>query len=238
MKLKIHFLEDSLRKSGPGLNETALKENADLKVDRVTLQKELARARKTMNRAEREVEQYQKDLQNAHDQMKRKHADKKVLEELEYLRRENDAKESRMREIRGDAERATKNDSAIEKLKGNIDNLEFDLRERDRHLDDREYEIDSLKEQAKQNANMLAEALEKSEQERQRIEELVVAQRASNDEMAQFHDVDEELADAQNRIQDLEKDIVQATSKAENAHTEAQEARQAQEKAEADLEEV
>ncbi|KAI4144756.1 MAG: hypothetical protein LQ341_002579 [Variospora aurantia] len=238
LKLKIHFLEDSLRKSGPGLNETALKENADLKVDRVTLQKELARARKTMNKAEREVEQYQKDLQNAHDQMKRKHADKKVLEELEYLRRENDAKESRMREIRGDAERAAKNDSEIEKLKGNIDNLEFDIRERDRHLDDREDEIDSLKEQAKQNANMLAETLEKSEQERQRIEELGVAQRASKDEMARFHDVDEELADAQNRIQELEKDIVQATSEVENAQNEAQEARQAQEKAEADLEEL
>ncbi|KAL8652955.1 MAG: hypothetical protein Q9210_002380 [Variospora velana] len=238
LKLKIHFLEDSLRKSGPGLNETALKENADLKVDRVTLQKELARARKTMNRAEREVEQYQKDLQNAHDQMKRKHADKKVLEEIEYLRRENDAKESRMRELRGDAERVAKNDSEIEKLKGNIDNLEIDIREKDRHLDDRENEIDSLKEQAKQDANALAEALEKSEQERQRIEELGLAQRASKVELAQFHDIDEELADAQNRIQELEKDIEQATSKAENAHNEAQEARQAQEKAEADLEEL
>ncbi|KAI4199228.1 MAG: hypothetical protein LQ348_001924 [Seirophora lacunosa] len=238
LKLKIHFLEDSLRKSGPGLNETALKENADLKVDRVTLRKELARARKTMDRAEREVEQYQKELQNAHDQTKRKHADKKVLEELEFLRRENDAKESQIREMCVDSNRGAKNDSEIEKLKSDIDDLQLDIREKVRQLDDREDEIDGLKQQVKQNADALADAVEQSDQGRQRIDELERAQREFTDQLEQFHGIDEELADAQTHVKSLENDIEQATTQAEKAQAEALGARQAQEKAEADLEEL
>ncbi|KAI1751077.1 microtubule associated-domain-containing protein [Xylaria castorea] len=34
LKLKIHFLEEALRKTGPGFSEAALKENTDLKVDK------------------------------------------------------------------------------------------------------------------------------------------------------------------------------------------------------------
>ncbi|KAH8661399.1 microtubule associated-domain-containing protein, partial [Tricladium varicosporioides] len=34
LKLKIHFLEEALRKAGPGFSEAALKENTDLKVDK------------------------------------------------------------------------------------------------------------------------------------------------------------------------------------------------------------
>ncbi|KAG9243437.1 microtubule associated-domain-containing protein [Calycina marina] len=34
LKLKIHFLEDALRKAGPGFSEAALKENTELKVDK------------------------------------------------------------------------------------------------------------------------------------------------------------------------------------------------------------
>ncbi|KAI0871119.1 microtubule associated-domain-containing protein [Hypoxylon argillaceum] len=34
LKLKIHFLEEALRKSGPGFSEATVKENTDLKVDK------------------------------------------------------------------------------------------------------------------------------------------------------------------------------------------------------------
>ncbi|KAG9236057.1 microtubule associated-domain-containing protein, partial [Amylocarpus encephaloides] len=34
LKLKIHFLEEALRKAGPGFSEAALKENTELKVDK------------------------------------------------------------------------------------------------------------------------------------------------------------------------------------------------------------
>jgi hypothetical protein len=37
LKQKIHFLEKALRKAGPGFSAALLKENTDLKVDKVTM---------------------------------------------------------------------------------------------------------------------------------------------------------------------------------------------------------
>ncbi|KAL8716883.1 MAG: hypothetical protein Q9225_005817 [Loekoesia sp. 1 TL-2023] len=238
LKLKIHFLEESLRKSGPGLNEAALKENTELKVDKVTMQKELARARKTLERTEREVEDYRKQLQNAHDQTKRKHADKQILEELESLKKEIATKDAQIQDLRDDLEHATEKDAEIEKLKGDIDDLEIDVREKDRLLDDREDEIEGFKEQTKQDADELAEARQKLKLERQCLEELEHKHRAAADQLAQLDDVNRQLADAQSHIQNLTKEIEQARMKARDAHEEFQEARQAKEKAETDLDEV
>lgn len=238
MKLKIHFLEESLRKSGPGINEAALKENADLKVGRVTMQKELARARKTLEKTEHEVEEYRKEVQAAHEQTKRKHADKKMLEEVDSLRREVVMKDSRIQAMRDDLDRFAEKDTEIEKLRGDIDDLEIDVQEKERLLDDRDDEIEGLKEKRKQDADELAEALHKIDSGNRHIGELEQAQRSSADRSAQFHDVNEELADAREHIQDLERKVEQAAAKAEDADDEAQEARQAKEKAEADLDEV
>lgn len=238
LKLKIHFFEESLRKSGPGLNEAALKENTELKVDKVTMQKELARARKTLERTEREVEDYRKQLQNAHDQTKRKYTDKQILDELESLKKEIATKDVQMKDLHDDLEHATEKDAEIEKLKGDIDDLEIDIREKDRLLDDREDEIEGLKEQTKQDAGELAEARQKLKLERQCLEELDHKHRAAANQLAQLDDVNRELADAQSQIQDLTKEIEQAKMKVRDAQEEFQEARQAKEKAETDLDEV
>ncbi|TGO68612.1 hypothetical protein BOTNAR_0022g00200 [Botryotinia narcissicola] len=56
LKLKIHFLEEALRKAGPGFSVAALKENTELKVDKVTMQRELQKFRKTLTAAEKDVE--------------------------------------------------------------------------------------------------------------------------------------------------------------------------------------
>ncbi|KAL7932430.1 hypothetical protein V8C35DRAFT_323012 [Trichoderma chlorosporum] len=46
LKLKIQFLNDALMKAGPGYNEAALKENTELKVEKITMQRELQRLKK------------------------------------------------------------------------------------------------------------------------------------------------------------------------------------------------
>lgn len=238
LKLKIHFLEESLRKSGPGLNHAALKENTDLKVDKITMQKELARARKTLDKTEREVEEYRKQLQSAHDQMKRKHADKKILEELESLKRAIITKDSQIRDLRDDLDHVADKDAEIDKLKGDVDELELDIREKDRLLDDGEDELENLREQTKRDSEQLAEALLKVDSRQQRIQELEQDQQASADRSVQLHGVNEELADAQRRIQDLEKHVERAELEAKSAQEEVEQARQAKEKAEEDLQEV
>ena len=238
LKLKIHFLEESLRKSGPGFNEAALKENTELKVDKVTMHKELARARKTLERTEREVENYRKQLQHAHDQTKRKHADRQILEELESLRKDIASKDDQILQLRNDLTDATEKDGEIEKLKGDIDDLEIDLREKDRLLDDREDEIEVLKDQTKQNADELADAVDEVNTSKRRVLELEQDQRAATDHSAQLHGLEKDLADAQGHIQDLEREVERAETSTKSAQEEIQQAQHAKEKAEQDLEEV
>ncbi|KAL8819575.1 MAG: hypothetical protein Q9223_002019 [Gallowayella weberi] len=238
LKLKIHFLEESLRKSGPGLNEAALKENADLKVDKITIQKELARARKTLSTTEKEVEEYRNQLQNAHDQMKKKHADKKLLEELEILRREVATKDSKIQDLHDELNQGAAKDAEIEKLKSDIDDLEFDMREKDRELNDREDELEDLKEKTRQESIELAEAVRKVESDKHRIQELEEHRRVSVEQAARFHDIHDGMANAQHQIQDLERNVQQAELEIKNARREANEARLAKTKVEEDLDEL
>ncbi|KAL8691680.1 MAG: hypothetical protein Q9218_003155 [Villophora microphyllina] len=238
LKLKIHFLEESLRKSGPGLNAAALKENTDLKVDKITMQKELARAKKTLDRTEREVEEYRNQLQTTHDQMKRKHADKKMLEELESLRNELKAKDSQIRHLRDDLDHAAEKDTEIDRLKRDIDELELDLREKDRLYDDREEELESLRDRAKQDSEQMLNARREIESGQLRIQELQQNQQASADRSGQFHDVQEELAEAQRQIQDLESDIDRAEMEVRTAQEDAREARQAKEEVDEELQDL
>ncbi|KAL9002018.1 MAG: hypothetical protein Q9188_005035 [Gyalolechia gomerana] len=238
LKLKIHFLEESLRKSGPGLNEAALKENTELKVDKVTMQKEIARARKTLERTEREVEDYRKQLQNAHDQTKRKHADKQMLEEVESLKKEIATKDAQIRDLHDDLEHATEKDAEIEKLRGDLDDLEIDIREKDRLLDDREEELEGLKEQTKQDADELAKAMREIDSDKQRIEQMERNDRTAADRLAELDHANGELAETRDQIQDLKRDVEKAEAMAKGAQNELQEAHEEKKKAESDLNEL
>ena len=62
LKLKIHFLEEQMKKTGKDFNATALKENTELKVDKITLQTELKKNRKALDRAQVELEEYKKQF--------------------------------------------------------------------------------------------------------------------------------------------------------------------------------
>ncbi|KAI4253307.1 MAG: hypothetical protein LQ352_003774, partial [Teloschistes flavicans] len=238
LKLKIHFLEESLRKSGPGLNAAALKENTDLKVDKITMQKELARARKTLDKTEREVEEYRNQLQNAQEHAKRKHADKKILEEVESLRKELKAKDSQIRDLRNDLDHATEKDAEIDRLKDDIDELELDVREKDRLYDDREDELESLRETSKRDNEQLIKVRRQMEADQQRIQELQQNQQASADRSGQFRNVQEDLAEAQRQVQDLEADIARAEMEVKTAQEDVQDARQARAKADEDLQDL
>ena len=141
MKLKIHFLQDSLSKCGPGYNEAALKENTELKVDKVTLQKELHRYRKIFGTAERDLEQCRQQILDFQEKAKKRHADDGLLDELERLRGELDDKEAEVQELRGKQEEAEQRQKDIERLMENLSDLEFDLREKDRIIEEREDEI-------------------------------------------------------------------------------------------------
>jgi chromosome segregation ATPase len=112
-----------------------------LKVDKVTLQKELHRYRKIFGAAERELEQCRQQLLDFQEKMKRKRADDGLLEELERLRGELDDKEAEVQELRGKREEAEQQQEDIERLRESLSDLEFDLREKNRIIEEREDEM-------------------------------------------------------------------------------------------------
>lgn len=136
--MKIHFLEDALRKAGPGVSEAALKENADLKVDKVTMQKELLRYRKLLASAEHDIEAYRKQLAEAQEKLIRKHADIGLREELDRLRQALNDAHAEINRLNVQLRSSDSHHADADRLKDEINDLEADLREKDRLLEEKD----------------------------------------------------------------------------------------------------
>jgi len=115
------------------------------------MQKELAQARKTLTKTERELEQYRLHLQEVQRNIQRKHLDEDLQRELEYLEDSVAAKDHELAQLRQQVSLADAQKDKAEKLRGDIEDLEADLREKDRLVEDRDDEIDRLKDQAQKH---------------------------------------------------------------------------------------
>jgi chromosome segregation ATPase len=220
LKLKIHFLEEALRKAGPGFSEAALKENTELKVDKVTMQKELHRYRKTLTAAERDVELYRQQILEMQEKVKRKHADEGQQEELERLRQALKGSEAELNKLKSQ-------ESQFEDLEDKVHDLEAELREKDRVINDREDMVDSLKDEVEKHVTTISEMEEAARKAQRRAVEL--------EERAQSH---EELAEANEIIEELRGDLDRLKHEIEDAQEDCQEATREKDRAQADLEEL
>jgi chromosome segregation ATPase len=220
LKLKIHFLEEALRKAGPGFSEAALKENTELKVDKVTMQKELHRYRKTLSAAERDVELYRQQLLEMQEKVKRKHADEGQQEELDRLRQGLEEKEAELEELR-------RQEGQFDDLQDKIQDLEAELREKDRAINDREDEVDNLKDEVEKHANTISDLQQTMKDAQRRAVELEEKAQASED-----------LEEAKETIDELERDLEQLRNEAQDAKEDRQEAFRERDRAQADLEEL
>ncbi|TAQ87352.1 hypothetical protein B7494_g4315 [Chlorociboria aeruginascens] len=220
LKLKIHFLEEALRKAGPGFSDAALKENTELKVDKITMQKELHQYRKTLTAAEHDVELYRQQILDMQEKVKRRHADEGQREELDRLRHLLEEKETEINRLKI-------REDKFEDLEDKVHDLESDLREKDRLLDDREDEFDNLKDEADKHTEIvsnLAEALKRAQRQIVELEE----QAQSN----------EELEDAKETIDGLEQDLGHLRNEIQEAKEDEQEALRERDRAQADLREL
>ena len=141
LKLKIHFFEKMLQSADSGFDEAAVKENMDLKVDKVTIQRELARTRKTLVAAEREIEGYRVQVQQAQEKAKKRLSDETLQRELDRLQRDLEAALKENDELRSSIGSAEEQRQTNLNLQEELENLEAELRERDRILDSKEDEI-------------------------------------------------------------------------------------------------
>ncbi|KAI0453923.1 microtubule associated-domain-containing protein, partial [Xylaria acuta] len=144
LKLKIHFLEEALRKTGPGFSEAALKENTELKVDKVTMQRELSKYKKHLASAEKDLETYQQQILDVQEKAKKKYADQSQKAENEALRRRLEEGEAEIGHLRRQLQQQSQDDNELNKLRDEIAHLETDLRTRDREVNKSEEEIDQL----------------------------------------------------------------------------------------------
>ncbi|KAI0517746.1 hypothetical protein F5B22DRAFT_602196 [Xylaria bambusicola] len=151
LKLKIHFLEENLRKTGPGFGEAALKENTDLKVDKVTMQRELSKYKKYLASAEKDLETYQQQILDIQQRAKKKYADQAQMEENDALKQRLEDREARIESLqRHLQERETNDDDEAGQLRDRIEDLETDLRARDMEINEHEDEIENLRQQLEQ----------------------------------------------------------------------------------------
>ncbi|KAL7766091.1 hypothetical protein ACKLNR_004007 [Fusarium oxysporum f. sp. zingiberi] len=227
LKLKIHFLEEALRKAGPGFSEAALKENTELKVDRVTMQRELHRYKKHLTTAEKDLESYRQQMLEVQEKAKRKYANQSNQAEVEKLQRILEDREADIEDLQQQLQQQKGNSDQVEKLQDDIGDLEADIREKDQQLTEREDELEDLKEQMEALRDSVSEAEEKTKDAQRKMLAL--------EEKAQHND---ELDDAKDTIQDLEHNIRRLEEQVEDAKAKMEDAVAEKERAEHDLEEL
>lgn len=152
LKLKIHFLEEALRKAGPGFSEAALRENTELKVDKVTMQRDLQRYKKTLTSAEKDLEGYRNQIMELQEKAKRRVADESLRGEVDRLRRALEEKEADIDHLQRQLQDDEKLRDKVEKLEDAVTDLEADIREKDRVINDHEDELEELKEELQRKA--------------------------------------------------------------------------------------
>lgn len=217
LKLKIHFLEEALRKAGPGFSEAALKENTELKVDKVTMQRELHRYKKHLTTAEKDLESYRQSMLELQEKAKRKYANENQRAEMDKLQRLLKDREADIEDLQRQLNQGQKDNDQVEKLRDDIEDMESDLRDKDRMLTEREDELEDLKDK-------LEEAEDKAKDAQRKMIQL--------EEKAQKNDG---LEEAKDTIQDLEHNIRRLEEEVEDAKTKLEDAEARREDAEAEM---
>ncbi|EZF34426.1 hypothetical protein H109_05936 [Trichophyton interdigitale MR816] len=208
LKLKIHYLEEQLRKAGPELNQAALKENTELKVSKLTVQRDLHRCKKSLLHAERDLESCQLQLQELRAKLTSKQSDGTAQETIKWMRQEMESKDADIADLQEQLRSAeSKRAEEAANLREEINELEYTIREKDRRIEEKEEEIDNLQcKHADENANMA--------------------------------DLETELEEARSKIEDLQDSLERARTETEDAETACEQALQEKEQAVEDLREL
>ncbi|KAJ9603634.1 hypothetical protein H2200_011820 [Cladophialophora chaetospira] len=203
LKMKIHFLEEALSKRGGDFNHAALKENTDLKVNKITMQRELHKFKKHIAQAEKDAEVYRLQLEEFKERIRRKQVDESIRIELESLRSEVKTKEKQISQFESDKGRAEDQEkSTLKKLREDIEDLQADLREKDRAIDERDDQIDALKVKASKESNDAAEIEDELDSARQEIEDLKQSLERAKDDAKEAKEAQEEALDDKRRAEE------------------------------------
>ena len=203
LKLKIHFLEENLRRSGNDEQQATIQENTDLKVNRQEMIRELKQYKKGLTLAEKELEQYRQQLQDYADKVRRKHADAGQQEEIERLKIIVQQRETEVVTLKERLEEAGADEGHVEKLNDEIEDLQADLRERDRQLDEKDEQLENLKDKT--------QCIENDNEQVQNLRE-------------DLGDLENEIAEKDQLLDSKDGEISELKAQLENAHRRTQSA--------------
>ncbi|KAE8351029.1 hypothetical protein BDV28DRAFT_137975 [Aspergillus coremiiformis] len=208
LKLKIHYLQEQLEKAGPSYNQAALRENTELKVSKLTMQRDISRYKKSLQQAERDLEAYRIQFQELREKVRRGQSDDTVQREMDLMREEMESKDSRVKELQEELRDAKDMQSQkIEKLRDEIEDLEASLREKERIIDERDEELEELKDR-------------------------------DSKENGAFSELESELQRAKEQMEELQESLAQAKSEAREARESESQARSGKKEAEKNLQEL
>lgn len=173
LKLKIHYLQEQLEKAGPMYNQAALKENTELKVLKLTLQRDISRYRKSLQQAEHDLESYRTQFQELREKARRRQADEELQREMDLMREQIDTKSTEVKELQDELREAKSHQSdEIEKLRDDIEDLEASVRERDRTIEERDDAIEELKNKDNEDHDAVSGLKTELQHAREQLDEL------------------------------------------------------------------
>ncbi|KAJ5163710.1 Spindle associated [Penicillium coprophilum] len=202
LKLRIHFMEEQLQKAGPEYNNEALKENRELKVLRLTMQRDISRYRKSLQQAEKDLEDYQLQLVELKEKSWREQADQTVQREMDMMREELESRDLELREVRDELRHIKDTKSQeTEKLRDEIEDLEASSREKDRLLEEREEELEDLKRNSEENGAASELQLE-LDRAKEQIQELHESLARANSETIESQDTARQAIEEKDRAEE------------------------------------
>lgn len=144
-----------------------------MKVSKVTMQRDIARYKKNLHQAERDLEAYRLQLQELREKAKRRQAEEAVQREMEWMREEITTRETQVRDLKEELKNAKEKDSEqVEQLRDEIEDLEATVRDKDRQIEEREDEIENLKADDGQESGAVADLEAELERAKEQMEEL------------------------------------------------------------------
>ena len=163
-----------MHNSDPNLNENALKENTDLRVDKTTLRRDLGKVRKQLARSERDVENLRRQVSNDAAERDRSKTDGGLREEIVMLKKALEIKDVEIRTFQ-ESTTVSERELELKRLQEDNEDLGAELREKDRIIDAKEDELEIANARVKSREDMVdqqAKATEENERLQAKIEDL------------------------------------------------------------------
>lgn len=185
-----------------------MRENTELKVDKVTLQRDLKHQRRSLAQAERDLEYHKLQLLDYAEKLKRRQGGGEMQQELDRLRQALSDKDAEIQELQNRDTSDAEKDAQIIDLQDEIGDLQQDIRAKEMDADQQQEEIDRLKEQASTSTS--AEELDELRQQLQEKENEIKGYEEEIDqlkEQASASTSTGELEELRQQLQEKEDDI-------------------------------